>query len=50
MFIVLAIILGLGWLLGLTVMKVSSVAIHILLVLAIVSAVLHFVRRGSRST
>lgn len=50
MFIVLAIILGVAWLLGLTVMKVSSVAIHILLVVALVSAVLHFVRRGgSRS-
>ena len=49
MFIVLAIILGLGWVLGLTVMKVSSFAIHILLVVAVVSLVLHFVR-GSRST
>jgi Family of unknown function (DUF5670) len=51
MFIVLAIILALGWVLGLTVMKVSSFAIHILLVVALVSVVLHFVRRGgSRST
>jgi Family of unknown function (DUF5670) len=50
MFIVLAIILGLGWVLGLTVMKVSSFAIHILLVVAVISLVLHFVRRGSSST
>jgi Family of unknown function (DUF5670) len=46
MFIVLAIILALGWILGFAVMKVSSVAIHILLVVAVVSIVLHMFRRG----
>jgi hypothetical protein len=46
MFIVLAVILALGWVLGFTVMKVSSLAIHILLVVAVVSIVLHIFRRG----
>lgn len=49
MFVVLAIILAIAWALGFTVMKVSSVAIHLLLALALVSAILHFVRRGSKT-
>jgi hypothetical protein len=49
MLIALAVLLALAWVLGFTVMKVSSVAIHILVVLALVSLVAHFVRRG-RST
>jgi len=44
MFIVLAIILALAWVLGFTVYHVASAAIHILLLLAIVSIVVHFVR------
>jgi len=48
MFVVLAIILAIAWALGFTVMKVSSLAIHILLVLALFSVILHFVRRGSK--
>jgi hypothetical protein len=46
MFILLAIILGIAWVLGFTVYHVASAGIHVLIVLAIVSAVLHFVRRG----
>jgi uncharacterized protein DUF5670 len=49
MFVVVAIILAIAWVLGFTVMKVSSVAIHLLLALAVVSAILHFVRRGSKA-
>jgi hypothetical protein len=49
MFVVVAIILAIAWVLGFTVMKVSSVAIHLLLALALVSAILHFVRRGSKA-
>jgi len=49
MFVVLAVILAIAWVLGFTVMKVSSVAIHVLLALALVSAILHFVRRGSKT-
>jgi hypothetical protein len=50
MFIILAIVLGLAWVLGLTVMKVSSMGIHLILLIAVISAVMHFVRRGSKST
>ena len=45
----LAIILLLGWAFGFFVFHVSSFAIHILLLVALVSVVLHFVR-GGRST
>jgi len=47
MFIALAILLALAWVLGFTVVKVSSVAIHLLLLFALVSLVAHFFRRGS---
>ena len=44
MFILLAIILGIAWLLGFTVFHVASFGIHLLIVLAIISVVLHLVR------
>jgi hypothetical protein len=44
MFILLAIILAVAWVLGFTVMHVSSAAIHLLIILAVVSAVVHLVR------
>ena len=47
MFILLAIILALAWILGFTVMKVSSLAIHILLAFALASVVIHLFRRAS---
>ena len=47
MLIVLAIILGIAWILGFTVYHVASMAFHILLIAAVVSAVMHFVA-GSR--
>jgi hypothetical protein len=47
MLLLLAIILGLAWIFGFTVYHVASGAIHLLLLLAIVSVVVHFVR-GSR--
>jgi hypothetical protein len=50
MFVILAVILGIAWVLGFTVMKVSSVFIHILLAFAIISVIAHFVRRGSKTT
>jgi len=50
MLIVLAIILGLAWILGFTVYHAASMAIHILLVAAIVSAVAHFIRGNRRMT
>ena len=49
MFVVLAVLFGIAWLLGLTVMKVSSFAIHLLLILAVISVVVHFVRRTRSS-
>jgi Family of unknown function (DUF5670) len=48
MFILLAVILGLVWLMGFTVFHVASAAIHVLIVLAIISLVVHFARgRGA---
>ena len=44
MFIVLFAILLVAWILGWTVFHVASAMIHILLVVALISLVLHFVR------
>ena len=49
MLIALAVLLAVAWVLGFTVMKVSSVAIHLLILLAVASLVAHFFR-GSKST
>ena len=49
MLIALAIILALAWVLGFTVLHVSSFAIHVLILLAVVSVVVHLFR-GRRLT
>lgn len=49
MLIVLAVILGIAWVLGFTVFHVASAAIHVLVVLAIASVILHFVRGRASS-
>jgi hypothetical protein len=49
MFIALAVILAIAWILGFTVLHVSSFAIHLLILLAIVSVVAHLFR-GRRLT
>jgi hypothetical protein len=49
MFIALAIILALAWIFGFTVLHVSSFAIHLLILLAVVSVVAHLFR-GRRIT
>jgi hypothetical protein len=49
MLIVLGVLLAIAWLLGLTVLKVSSLAIHLLILFAVVSIIVHFVR-GRHST
>jgi len=49
MLIALAIILALAWILGFTVFHVSSFAIHVLIVAAVVSVVAHLFR-GRRLT
>ncbi len=46
MFLAIAIVLAVAWLLGLIVFKVSAAAIHLLIVLAVIGLVLHFVRGG----
>jgi hypothetical protein len=44
MFLALAVLLALAWVLGFGVMHVASTAIHVLVVLAIVSLVVHLFR------
>jgi hypothetical protein len=44
MFLALAVILAIAWLMGFTVFHVASGAIHILLVVAVVVAIVHFVQ------
>ena len=44
MFIALFVILLVLWILGFTTMHVASAAIHLLLILAIISLIVHFVR------
>jgi hypothetical protein len=44
MLLALAIIIAIAWLLGFSVFHVASGAIHILLVVAIVAAIVHFVQ------
>ena len=44
MFIFLAIVLAIAWVMGFTVFHVASAAIHVLIIFAIASVVLHFIR------
>lgn len=46
MLLLLAIILAVAWLLGFTVFHVASAAIHVLIIVAIVAVIAHFVRGG----
>jgi hypothetical protein len=50
MLLLIAAIIGICWLLGVTVFHVASSAIHLLLILAVVAVVLHFVRNVGRRT
>jgi len=45
-----AIILAIAWILGFGVFHVASAAIHVLILLAIVSVVFHFARGQKRTT
>jgi hypothetical protein len=47
MLLIIAILLALGWVFGFTVFHVASAAIHILLIVAVVALVAHFVRGRS---
>ena len=49
MLLALAILLGIAWLLGFTVFHVASGAIHLLILLAVIVAIVHFVQ-GGRTT
>jgi len=46
-FTILFVILLIGWLLGFVVLHVTSGLIHLLLLIAVISLILHFVRGGS---
>jgi uncharacterized protein DUF5670 len=50
MLLLLAVLLALGWLFGFIVFHVASGAIHLLLVLAVIGLIVHFVRMGGRGT
>lgn len=48
MLIALAVLLAIAWLLGFTVFHVASAAIHVLIALAVVALIVHFVQgRGT---
>jgi hypothetical protein len=46
MLIALAVILAIAWLLGFGVFHVASAALHILIVLAVIALIVHFVQGG----
>lgn len=48
MWLIIGIVLVVGWILGFTVFHVAAFAIHILLILAVISIILHFVM-GARA-
>ena len=50
MFFILAIALAVAWIFGFAVFHVASAAIHLLVVLALVSLVFHLVRGGRTRT
>lgn len=51
MFLTIAVLLAIAWLLGFTVFNVASGLIHVLVVVAVIALVMHFVRgrKGGRS-
>jgi hypothetical protein len=49
MLLILAIILAVAWVFGFTVFHVASAAIHILIILAVVSLIAHLVRGRGRA-
>lgn len=50
MFIILAIILAVAWLFGFTMLHAAGFAIHILLIAAVISLIVHFVSGGRART
>jgi hypothetical protein len=47
MLIALAVVLAIAWILGFSVFHVASAAIHILIALAVIALIMHFVRGAS---
>jgi hypothetical protein len=47
MLIALAMLMAVVWAFGFLVLKVSSVAIHVLVLLVVIALVVHFSRRGA---
>jgi hypothetical protein len=47
MLLILAVLVGIAWLLGFVVFHVAGAAIHVLLAVAIVAAIVHFARGGA---
>jgi hypothetical protein len=47
MFLVLAIILAAAWLFGFLMFHAAGFAVHLLLIVAIISVIVHFVKGGS---
>ena len=50
LFLILFVVLLLAWIFGFVVFHVAGAALHLLLILAIISLVIHFVRGGTRHT
>lgn len=50
MFLIIALILILGWIFGFVVFHVAGFLIHLLLIFAVISIILHFVRGGRTRT
>jgi hypothetical protein len=49
LFLILAVVLLLAWIFGFAVFHLAGAALHLLLVLAVVSLVVHLVRGGTRA-
>jgi len=49
MFLILAVVLVVLWLGGFTLFHVSSLLIHLLLIFAVISIIMHFVSGGRRT-
>jgi hypothetical protein len=46
LFLIVFVLLLLAWIFGFVVFHVAGAALHILLVLAVIALIIHFVRRG----
>jgi Family of unknown function (DUF5670) len=49
-FLILFVVLLLAWIFGFAVFHIAGAALHLLLVLAVVSLIVHLVRGGTRAT